>query len=62
MDIHYVDSAPRKLASFDPAVDGDTERAAHLAELFRTPLDGAYNWDYRVADDRIRPSTSSARN
>ncbi len=54
MDIHYVDSAPRKLASFDPAVDRDTEQAAHLAELFRTPLDGAYNWDYRVADDRIR--------
>ncbi len=26
----------------------------HVAELFSTPLTGAYNWDYSVQDDRIR--------
>ena len=25
----------------------------HVAEIFNTPLTGTYNWDYRVADDRI---------
>jgi hypothetical protein len=28
-------------------------QVAHVAEIFNTPLTGAYNWDYRVADDRI---------
>ena len=26
----------------------------HIAEIFQTPLTGAYNWDYRVQDDRIK--------
>lgn len=54
MDIRYVDSAPRKLASFDPEVDFDPADVAHIAEMFHTPLDGSYNWDYRVADNRIK--------
>ena len=60
MDIRYVENAPRQLASFDPQVDADREvglepaDAAHLAEIFHTPLDGSYNWDYRVADNRIK--------
>ena len=54
MDIRYVDDAPRKLASFDPEVEVDAAAVAHVAELFHTPLDGSYNWDYRVADNRIK--------
>ena len=54
MDIRYVDSAPRKLSSFDPGVDAALVDAAHVAELFHTPLDGSYNWDYRTADNRIK--------
>ena len=54
MDIRYVDNAPRRLEHFDPQTDLTPEDAAHVAEIFRTPLDGAYNWDYRVADNRIR--------
>ena len=54
MDIRYVDAAPRRLEEFDPQVDLTAEDLAHVAELFRTPLVGSYNWDYQVADNRIR--------
>ena len=54
MDINYVESAPRKLSSFDPEVDFDIGELAHVAERFQTPLDGSYNWDYQVRDNRIR--------
>ena len=54
MDINYVDEVPRRLQQFDPQLDMAQADAAHVAELFRTPLTGAYNWDYRVADNRIR--------
>ncbi|MCE2459356.1 MAG: diiron oxygenase [Pseudomonadales bacterium] len=54
MKINYVDDAPRRLRSFDPEVDLTPEDATHVAEIFRTPLDGSYNWDYRVAENRIK--------
>ena len=54
MDIDYVDNAPRRLQQFDPQLDISPADAAHVAEIFRTPLTGAYNWDYHVADNRIR--------
>ncbi len=54
MEIDYVDNAPRKLKSFDPEIDLSESEAVHIAEIFRTPLDGSFNWDYRVADNRIR--------
>ena len=58
MGIDYVEDAPREIRQF-----GDEESAwggmtvtdvQHVAEIFNTPLTGAYNWDYRVADDRIQ--------
>jgi hypothetical protein len=63
MSIHWVET-PRTLTHFDaqtPAtVDGfdnalglDAGHVQHIAELFNTPLTGAYNWDYRLQDDRI---------
>ena len=55
MDIRYVENAPRKLASFDPEVSHlAAADVTHVAELFHTPLDGSYNWDYRIADNRIK--------
>ena len=54
MDIRYVDTAPRKLTRFDPQTTLPEEAVAHVAEIFRTPLDGAYNWDYEAVDNRIR--------
>jgi len=58
MGIDYVEDAPREIRQF-----GDEESAwggmtvtdvQHVAEIFNTPLTGAYNWDYRVADNRIQ--------
>ena len=58
MGIDYVEDAPREIRQF-----GDEESAwggmtvadvQHVAEIFNTPLTGSYNWDYRVADDRIQ--------
>lgn len=54
MDISYVDAAPRKLTRFDPQVDLPADAVEHVAEIFQTPLDGAYNWDYEAVDNRIR--------
>ena len=54
MDIRYVDAAPRKLTRFDPQVTLPAHAVAHVAEIFRTPLDGAYNWDYEAVDNRVR--------
>ena len=54
MKIRYVDAAPRKLTRFDPQVELPTDAVEHVAELFHTPLAGAYNWDYEALDNRIR--------
>jgi len=64
MSIQWVDT-PRTLTHFDPPrspaaqmpdneLGLDAEDVAHIAEVFATPLTGAYNWDYQVQDDRIR--------
>ncbi len=61
MSITYVGSTPRKIRVFEgenlPAPDTGEPmtpgQVRHVAEIFNTPLTGAYNWDYRVADDRI---------
>ena len=42
------------MRNFDPEVDLTVAEAVHIAEIFRTPLDGSYNWDYRVAENRIK--------
>jgi hypothetical protein len=61
MSIRWVET-PRTLTHFDApaamrAVDNtlglNEADVEHIAEIFSTPLTGAYNWDYRVADDRI---------
>jgi hypothetical protein len=65
MSIRWVDT-PRTLTHFDAApatapsgepfdneLGLDAGHVHHVAELFNTPLTGAYNWDYRVQDDRI---------
>ena len=54
MDIQYVDKAPRQLARFDPEVALGDSAVSHVAEIFHTPLDGAYNWDYQALDNRVR--------
>jgi hypothetical protein len=61
MSIQWVDT-PRTLTHFDPPpgpefdndLGLDEGHVRHIAELFETPLTGAYNWDYQTQDDRIR--------
>ncbi len=52
MSIQWVET-PRSLTQFDNAMGLNAEHVRHIAEVFNTPLTGAYNWDYRNADDRI---------
>ena len=58
MPITYLDAAPRAVRFFEPTDADRTDELTeaqvnHVAEIFNTPLSGSYNWDYRVADDRI---------
>ena len=63
MSIRWVDT-PRTLthfdkpaatvADFDNELGLDSEHVQHVAELFNTPLTGAYNWDY------TRPRTTAS--
>jgi hypothetical protein len=57
MTVQFVPKAPRQLLQFelgedDPQLEPGDVRA--VAEIFNTPLTGAYNWDYRIQDDRIK--------
>jgi hypothetical protein len=62
MSIRWAET-PRTLTHFDPPQSSavefhnelglDAAQVQHVAELFNTPLTGAYNWDYRIQDDRI---------
>jgi hypothetical protein len=47
-DIRYY-SEPNELASRMTPQD-----VTHVAEIFQTPLTGAYNWDYDASDAKIR--------
>jgi len=54
--IRFVDRPPRELryqlGADDPKIDAkDVET---IAEIFKTPLTGAYTWDYAEADRRLR--------
>lgn len=57
MKINIVDEMPRKIKNFD--VEGNLNKEEipspeQVAEIFQTPLTGAYNWSYTLAHDRIR--------
>lgn len=65
MKLTYLEETPRKIQSFKgsdrrkgEAGDIDDlltmEDAEHVAEIFSTPLTGAYTWNYKIQDDRIK--------
>jgi len=69
MSVRFTDQAPRTLhytqaynsansdwEQLDPELDLkiSEQTVEELAEIFNTPLTGAYNWDYQVQDDRIK--------
>lgn len=60
MTIQYVEQTPDELTHFeplsadDPAKDLSPEQVQDIAEVFHTPLNGSYNWDYQLAENRIK--------
>lgn len=54
MKLHFVDEQPQELVSYPQPEDLQEEQVQHIAEIFSTPLTGAYNWDYKIQDDRIK--------
>jgi hypothetical protein len=64
MKIKWTPETPRMIQSFPdadyPKDNPDleevltSEQVDHVAEIFQTPLTGAYNWNYTIQDDRIK--------
>ena len=64
MKIECNAESPRKIQQFAnpdyPTENPDLEDVLtsadvyHVAQIFKTPLTGSYNWDYSVQDDRIK--------
>ena len=54
MKIKKVKNQPKEITKY-PEIDPKEQDAVEsVNEIFKTPLTGAYNWDYIVVDDRIK--------
>ena len=54
MKIKKVKNQPKQITN-NPEIDPKEQDAVEsVNEIFKTPLTGAYNWDYIVVDDRIK--------
>jgi hypothetical protein len=59
MKITKADGPPKDILTFNNLeVENELNltpaQVEDVAEIFNTPLTGAYNWDYTVADNRIK--------
>lgn len=56
LNVHEVDHPPSEVQVFDNELTDQLTPAdvEVIREIFRTPLTGSYNWDYRDANVRIR--------
>ncbi|MFW6051127.1 MAG: ferritin-like domain-containing protein [Myxococcota bacterium] len=58
MTVRFTDRTPRDIQYYpapnELASRMTPEDVEHVAEIFRTPLTGAYNWDYEASDAKIR--------
>ena len=54
MKIKQQDGPPSDLLYFDNEMNLTNDHVEDIVEIFNTPLTGAYNWDYSVADNRIK--------
>tara|TARA_B100001250_G_scaffold326653_1_gene290687 strand:- start:1495 stop:2601 length:1107 start_codon:yes stop_codon:yes gene_type:complete len=54
MKINKQDGPPEDLLYFDEDLNLTQKQVEDVVEIFHTPLTGAYNWDYTVADNRIK--------
>ena len=57
--IEYIDQTPKEIRYFDDDLGDISEEQEKditdsVAEIFQTPLTGAYNWDYSAQDNRIK--------
>ena len=54
MEIIKREGPPEDLVYFDDELPLEERHVKDVVEIFNTPLTGAYNWDYTVADNRIK--------
>ena len=54
MKIRKQDGPPEDLLYFDEDLDLSKKQVEDVVDIFNTPLTGSYNWDYTIADDRIK--------
>ena len=53
MKIQEQKGPPEDLLYFDEDLNLSQKQVEDVVEIFHTPLTGAYNWDYTIADNRI---------
>ena len=54
MKIKHQDGPPSDLLYFENEMNLTKDHVEDIVEIFNTPLTGSYNWDYTVADNRIK--------
>ena len=56
MKIKVLEETPRKVLEFplDNELNLTEKEVEDVAEIFKTPLTGSYNWDYTIQDNRIK--------
>ncbi len=54
MKIKKQSGPPEDLIYFDDDLPLSQSQVEDVVEIFKTPLTGSYNWDYTVADNRIK--------
>ena len=54
MEIVKRNGPPEDLIYFDDELPLEEKHVEDVIEIFNTPLTGAYNWDYTVAENRIK--------
>ena len=54
MKVKYTEDTPRKILDYNQEeLELSPSEVEDIAEIFKTPLTGAYNWDYTIQDNRI---------
>ena len=54
MKVKYTKETPRKILDYnEEELKLSSQDVEDVAEIFKTPLTGAYNWDYTIQDNRI---------
>ena len=54
MEIVKRNGPPEDLIYFDDELPLEEKHVEDVIEIFNTPLPGAYNWDYTIAENRIK--------